>query len=95
MTEAIDLLTKTERKSLTSMIIFLTDGQATVGESNSDTIVEHVTSLNKNQNFVIHCLAFGSDADFSLVQRISSENKGLARKLYEDSDADLQLTGFV
>lgn len=75
------------------MIIFLTDGEATVGETNNDFIVNHTTEINKQTNFVIHSLAFGTNADFKLVQRISSQNKGLARKVYEDSDADLQLTG--
>lgn len=39
-------------------------------------------------------LAFGDDADWNLVQKISDENNGFARKIYEDSDASLQIAGF-
>lgn len=78
---------------MASMIIFLTDGEATVGETNSDAIVNKITALNDVKQVVVHSLAFGNHADFQLVQRISASNKGLARKIYEDSDADLQLTG--
>ena len=39
-------------------------------------------------------LAFGRDADWNLVQKVSDENDGFARKIYEDSDASLQIAGF-
>ena len=39
-------------------------------------------------------LAFGRDADWELVQKLSDENDGFARKIYEDSDASLQISGF-
>lgn len=72
----------------------MTDGQPTFGEIDGDAIVNGVSSSN-DRNFVIHSIAFGDDADFNLVQRISSRNNGLARKVYEDSDANLQLTGKI
>lgn len=72
----------------------MTDGQPNVGTvSNQDGIVKGITDLNENFKFIIHGIAFGDDADFNLVQRISANNYGLARKVYEDLDADLQLTG--
>lgn len=92
--ESVNLLNSRPSDSLTSMVIFLTDGEATVGEMNSDTIVTNI-SLASRQKVVIHSLAFGNDADFKLVRRISNGNNGLARKVYEDSDADLQLTGIL
>ena len=51
----------------------------------------------KNENEVgipMFSLAFGGDADWKLVQKISDENNGFARKIYEDSDASLQIAGF-
>ncbi len=42
----------------------------------------------------IHSVAFGQNADFDLVKKISAKNNGLALKVYEASDADLQLRGF-
>ncbi len=44
-------------------------------------------------NFSLHGIAFGEDADYTLVRKISARNNGLARKLYEDSDAAEQLKG--
>lgn len=61
----------------------------------NNVIVNNISVINQRRNFAIHSLAFGNNADFKLVQRISSRNKGLARKIYEDSDAELQLTGLI
>lgn len=74
------------------MIFFLTDGQPTEGEVDSGTIINNVKNAN-NKGFAIHCIAFGDDADYVLLQKISTKNNGLARKIFEDSDAALQLTG--
>lgn len=75
------------------MIVFMTDGQPTTGEQDADTIVDTITTMNDKTKALIHSIAFGNDADYNLVQRISANNKGLSRKVYEDSDANLQLVG--
>jgi hypothetical protein len=40
----------------------------------------------------IYGLAFGRDADYELVRRISESSGGFARRIYEGSDAALQAT---
>lgn len=42
----------------------------------------------------IFSLAFGRGADFDIVKRVAAQNNGFARKIYEDSDAALQIAGF-
>lgn len=39
-------------------------------------------------------MAFGSDANFDFLKKISARNNAFARKIYAESDAMLQLTGF-
>lgn len=36
----------------------------------------------------------GRDADYDLLKRTASQNGGVARRIYTDSDADIQLEGF-
>lgn len=74
------------------MILFMTDGQPTQGETDTDIIVSNVISANTKRH-PVNCIAFGDDADYTMMQKISTKNRGLARKIYEDSDAALQLTG--
>lgn len=41
--------------------------------------------------FPLYSLGFGFDVSFEFLEKLSLENKGVARRIYEDSDANLQL----
>ncbi|XP_045931308.1 inter-alpha-trypsin inhibitor heavy chain H3-like isoform X2 [Micropterus dolomieu] len=75
------------------MIILLTDGMPNYGESNPLKIQENVRSAIGG-NMSLFCLGFGDDVDYSFLDVMSKQNKGLARRIYEGSDATLQLQGF-
>ncbi|XP_078517773.1 inter-alpha-trypsin inhibitor heavy chain H4-like isoform X2 [Lissotriton helveticus] len=76
-----------------SMIIMLTDGQPTSGETNIERIQANVkTGINKK--YALYCLGFGFDVDYKFLEKMALENGGLARRIYEDSDSALQLQGF-
>jgi len=76
------------------IIIFLTDGEATAGITNSQDIRENVKSANINLKVPIYGLAFGDGADFGLIKDISTESEAFARRIYEASDAPIQLEDF-
>ena len=44
-----------------------------------------------NKKFPLYCLGFGHDVNFEFLEKMSLENNGVARRIYDDSDADLQL----
>lgn len=75
------------------LIVFLTDGDPTVGVTSFKKILNNVDSKNK-QKIQIFCLAFGKEANFNFLKKISARNNAVARTIYADSDAALQLTGF-
>ncbi|XP_064616071.1 inter-alpha-trypsin inhibitor heavy chain H4-like isoform X2 [Liolophura sinensis] len=76
-----------------SLLLFLTDGQATSGETRSEKILENVSGA-RQAGQSIYSLAFGNGADFDLLRKLSAQNQGVARKIFEDADAALQLSGF-
>uniref|UniRef100_A0A6Q2YD80 Inter-alpha-trypsin inhibitor heavy chain H3 n=1 Tax=Esox lucius TaxID=8010 RepID=A0A6Q2YD80_ESOLU len=76
-----------------SMIILLTDGMPNVGESSVDKIQENVRNAIRG-NMSLFCLGFGDDVEYSFLDVMARQNKGLARRIYEGSDATLQLQGF-
>ncbi|KAK7490609.1 hypothetical protein BaRGS_00018212 [Batillaria attramentaria] len=76
-----------------SIVIFLTDGEATKGEDNPDAILKNALKRNKKE-MPIYSLAFGENADWTLVKKLASQNNGVARRIYEDSDSALQIQGF-
>uniref|UniRef100_A0A670J2F3 Inter-alpha-trypsin inhibitor heavy chain 4 n=1 Tax=Podarcis muralis TaxID=64176 RepID=A0A670J2F3_PODMU len=76
-----------------SMIILLTDGQPTTGELETAKIQRNIREANEGKYF-LYCLGFGFDVSYTFLEKMALENGGVARRIYEDSDAALQLQGF-
>ncbi|XP_065543245.1 inter-alpha-trypsin inhibitor heavy chain H4 isoform X2 [Lathamus discolor] len=76
-----------------SMIILLTDGQPTSGESNVEVIQENIKKA-VNGKYALFCLGFGFDVSYKFLEKMALSNGGIARRIYENADAALQLQGF-
>eukprot|EP00066_Takifugu_rubripes_P023189 XP_011612455.1 PREDICTED: inter-alpha-trypsin inhibitor heavy chain H3-like [Takifugu rubripes] len=96
--KAVDMLV-TDRKAKRlpeksiDMIILLTDGDPTTGETRIPLIQENVRNAIGG-NMSLYGLGFGNDVDYAFLDVMSRENKGLARRIYTGADAALQLQGF-
>ncbi|CAH0698896.1 unnamed protein product [Spodoptera exigua] len=97
-TEAVvttEVAEKKETKTLEPIIIFLTDGDPTVGETDPKRIITHVQEKNSGPNkATIYSLAFGEDADRKFLRKLSLRHGGFMRHIYEAADAALQLRDF-
>ncbi|XP_051060726.1 inter-alpha-trypsin inhibitor heavy chain H4 isoform X2 [Phodopus roborovskii] len=76
-----------------SLIILLTDGEPTEGETNPANIRKNVQEAINDQ-YSLFCLGFGFDVHYSFLEKLAQDNGGLARRIYEDSDSALQLQDF-
>ncbi|XP_034983885.2 inter-alpha-trypsin inhibitor heavy chain H5 [Zootoca vivipara] len=76
-----------------SLIIFLTDGRPTVGETQSAKIVSNTKEAVRNR-FCLFTIGIGNDVDYKLLERLALENCGMTRRIREDEDAAAQLKGF-
>merc|ERR1711863_2892 len=81
-------------QGVASMLVFLSDGEATEGETSGKTIKENVAEANSETELPIFLVAFGSGADFDLLKEISLAADSIAKRVYEGSDAALQLENF-
>ncbi|KAM6062399.1 inter-alpha-trypsin inhibitor heavy chain H4-like isoform 1-T1 [Chlamydotis macqueenii] len=92
---AVSVLDKAERlpERSVSMIILLTDGQPTSGESNVEVIQENIQKA-VNGKYALFCLGFGFDVSYKFLEKMALSNGGVARRIYENADAALQLQGF-
>ncbi|PKK20425.1 inter-alpha-trypsin inhibitor heavy chain family, member 4, transcript variant X3 [Columba livia] len=92
---AVSLLDKAEKlpERSVSMIILLTDGQPTSGENNVEVIQENIQNAI-NGKYALFCLGFGFDVSYKFLEKMALSNGGIARRIYENSDAALQLQGF-
>uniref|UniRef100_A0A671LRQ8 Inter-alpha-trypsin inhibitor heavy chain H3-like n=1 Tax=Sinocyclocheilus anshuiensis TaxID=1608454 RepID=A0A671LRQ8_9TELE len=89
----VDMINRHPREGTASILILLTDGDPTSGETNIEKIMANVKKAIGTK-FPLYCLGFGYDVNFDFLTKMSLENGGVARRIYEDSDADLQLQGF-
>merc|ERR1719228_1186442 len=76
------------------MIIFLTDGLPSSGETNNEAIKRNIKEANKDLDIPIFSIGFGRDLDFTLIKEISEQANSFSKRIYEGSDAALQLEDF-
>ncbi|XP_006892353.1 PREDICTED: inter-alpha-trypsin inhibitor heavy chain H4 [Elephantulus edwardii] len=98
MLMAVDLLHKSTVQEVmpsgsVSLIILLTDGDPTTGETNPAKIQKNVREAVDGR-YSIFCLGFGYDVSYAFLEKLALDNGGLARRIYEDSDSALQLQDF-
>ncbi|XP_073732535.1 inter-alpha-trypsin inhibitor heavy chain H3 [Misgurnus anguillicaudatus] len=91
--EGVNMFKQQPQAGSASILILLTDGDPTSGETNTERIMSNVRKAIESK-FPLYCLGFGYDVNFDFLTKMSLENNGVARRIYEDSDADLQLQGF-
>ncbi|XP_033745778.1 inter-alpha-trypsin inhibitor heavy chain H3-like [Pecten maximus] len=89
----VALLDERKDKTRAPVLIFLTDGEPTVGQRNPEEILKNVMKFNED-NIPIFSLAFGGNADYKFIKRLAAQNNGFGRKIYEDADAALQISDF-
>merc|ERR1719312_2047193 len=77
-----------------SMIIFLTDGLPSSGETNNEAIKKNIKVANNDLDIPIFSIGFGRDLDFTLIKEISEQASSFSKRIYEGSDAALQLEDF-
>ena len=91
---AIDILKTHGNPNYVQLLVMLTDGEPTVGITNSDEIVNIALTSLSGTRISLNCLGFGRHLNFLLLQRLALSNNGIAKRIYEDSDAAQQLEGF-
>ncbi|XP_066528822.1 inter-alpha-trypsin inhibitor heavy chain H3-like isoform X2 [Hoplias malabaricus] len=91
--KGVKMINKHPQDGAASILILLTDGDPTSGETDIGRIQANVKNAIGGK-FPLYCLGFGFDVNFEFLQKMALENSGRAVRIYVDSDADLQLQGF-
>uniref|UniRef100_A0A1B6MHH4 VWFA domain-containing protein n=1 Tax=Graphocephala atropunctata TaxID=36148 RepID=A0A1B6MHH4_9HEMI len=84
---------KVESNPPVSLIVFLSDREQSIGEINSDAIVDRVKALNIMKH-PIFSLAFGYYADYEFFKKLSLSNYGSSRVIFEAANTTDQLVKF-
>ncbi|XP_051957376.1 inter-alpha-trypsin inhibitor heavy chain H3a [Xyrauchen texanus] len=96
---AVEMLDEGKRNSAAQqnavqMIILLSDGEPDTWKKSLPEIMKSIHNTIGEKNITLLSLAFGVNADYGFLDTLSKQNNGMARRIYEDSDAALQLQGF-
>jgi Ca-activated chloride channel family protein len=75
------------------MIVFLTDGEPTVGETDEDTIVAHVKKAGEGRTRIF-CFGIGADVNTHLLDKIAEETRAAAQYVLPEEDLEIKVSAF-
>jgi len=75
------------------MLVFLTDGRPTVGESNVDKIIKNSREL-KVENLRLFTFGVGYDVNTQLLDKLAEENSGTADYVEPKEDLEIKVSNF-
>lgn len=90
--QAIKTANNYNSRQAVKQIVVFTDGQATSGVTDPESIYRNIQEANINQH-PIFTFAFGND-DMKILQHISMDNSGFVRYMHHNSDLASQIKTF-
>lgn len=75
------------------VVIFLTDGQPTVGVTDSDEIVSHTKDWSGGHTRVF-CFGIGTDVNTHLLDRIAEETRAASQFVLPEEDLEVKVSSF-
>jgi Ca-activated chloride channel family protein len=75
------------------VVIFLTDGRPTIGETDEDAIVAHVKQ-EAGGHVRVFCFGIGTDVNTHLLDRITEETRGFSQYVLPEEDLELKVSSF-
>ncbi len=82
-----------ERGDRPKMLVFMTDGLPTVGETRVEQIIANLKAA-KNLDVRIFPFGFGYDVNTTLLDRIGSENSGISDYIQPKEDLEVKVSSF-
>ncbi len=75
------------------VIIFLTDGQPTIGVTSPNQILDNVKKENSGQTRIF-CFGIGTDVNTHLLDKIAEETRGSSQYVLPEEDIELKVSNF-
>lgn len=76
-----------------TVVIFLTDGQPTIGTTDENQILQHVEQANR-EHTRIFCFGIGVDVNTHLLDRITETTRAFSQYVLPDEDLELKVSSF-
>ncbi|MFL6374315.1 MAG: VIT and vWA domain-containing protein [Pyrinomonadaceae bacterium] len=82
-----------DRNGRPKMLVFMTDGLPTVGETNTERIIANLQK-EKGIDIRIFPFGFGYDVNTTLLDRLGSENNGISDYVQPKEDLEIKVSNF-
>jgi Ca-activated chloride channel homolog len=89
----LESLKQFERGDRPKMLVFMTDGLPTVGETNADKIIANLNNAKK-VDLRIFPFGFGYDVNTTLLDKLGSENGGISDYVQPKEDLEQKMSNF-
>jgi Ca-activated chloride channel homolog len=76
------------------ILVFMTDGLPTVGETNVDKIINNFTAQNKVEGLRLFNFGVGYDVNTTLLDKLAAENSGAADYVEPKEDLEIKVSNF-
>ena len=83
---------QTEREGRSFVVVFLTDGQPTIGVTNPDAILAHVKDRSSGTR--IFSFGIGTDVNTHLLDRIAEETRAFNQYVLPEEDLEVKVSSF-
>jgi Ca-activated chloride channel family protein len=87
------LALRPDQKDRPFVVIFLTDGMPTVGNTDEDQIVANVKQANGGRTRVF-CFGIGTDVNTHLLDKITEETRAASQYVLPDEDLEVKVSNF-
>ncbi len=75
------------------VVVFLTDGQPTVGTTDEDQILSHVKKQNEGRTRVF-CFGIGTDVNTHLLDQVAEETRAANQYVLQEEDLEVKVSNF-
>ena len=75
------------------IVVFLTDGEATVGETNTERILKNVSGANDNKSRIF-VFGVGYDVNVNLLDKVAEQNGGTRQYVKPQEDLEVAVSAF-
>jgi len=76
------------------MVVFLTDGRPTVGDTDTDRLVQTVIDAVGSRSVRIFCFGVGTDVNTHLLDRVSEQTRAATQYVLPEEDLELKVSSF-
>lgn len=95
MDEALNMALREKTESnRPSMILFITDGKPTIGETEERALIKKISNVNQNNKHRIFTLGIGHDLNARLLDLITEEGRGYRTYVGEGEDIESEVSSF-